>query len=332
MKASVLTTILCLCLSLRAGAQTTFPRCVVVEEFTGTHCGWCPRGLAGMMKLRQTFGDRCIGVAVHNYDTNDPMYYRPYAYAGVFSDGPGAPTCMIDRISFCDPLHGASGNICDDVSYVLQQPCYVGLELSGSYNADSTVVDAQATITAGTDLGQMTIVYVLVADSVYSADQSFMQYNSYAASPADRYPNDPEVHRFCQGGTEGTSPFRWAFDDVCIGSSYNGAGQNQADAVPPLAQGEQAVNTLRLTMPTKAVLRRTVKKRLVSLVAMLIGEDGQVVNAAKTALVPTSDAQGVETMSIEQGTMNKEVYDLQGRPASTRSSVIISKGHKRLVP
>ena len=49
------------------------PRNVVVEEFTGTGCGWCPRGLVGMEKLRQTFGDRFIGIGIHQYNSTDAM-------------------------------------------------------------------------------------------------------------------------------------------------------------------------------------------------------------------------------------------------------------------
>ena len=33
----------------------------VVEEYTGTGCGWCPRGIVGMEKLRNRFGDKFIG-------------------------------------------------------------------------------------------------------------------------------------------------------------------------------------------------------------------------------------------------------------------------------
>ncbi len=58
-------------------------------------------------------------------------------------------------------------------------------------------------------------------------------------------------------------------------------------------------------MPTKTVLRRAIKKRLVSLVAMLIDADGQVVNAAKVALSPASGTQDIdETMNYELRTMN----------------------------
>ena len=40
----------------------------LIEEYTGTWCGWCPRGFTGMEMLRETFGEDFIGVAIHNQD------------------------------------------------------------------------------------------------------------------------------------------------------------------------------------------------------------------------------------------------------------------------
>ena len=75
-----------------------YERKVVVEELTGTACGWCPRGLVGMKMLRDLYGDRFIGVAVHQFNATDPMYTPDYADID-WSDGgsKGAPCCMIDR-------------------------------------------------------------------------------------------------------------------------------------------------------------------------------------------------------------------------------------------
>ena len=42
----------------------------LVEEYTGTWCGWCTRGLVAMRLLAETYGDDFIGVAYHN---SDPM-------------------------------------------------------------------------------------------------------------------------------------------------------------------------------------------------------------------------------------------------------------------
>ena len=65
-----------------AGAQEQEPfiRHSVVEEFTGTWCGNCPRGIVGMQRLEEDFGDRFIGIAIHT-GTGEPMvipsYYSP---------------------------------------------------------------------------------------------------------------------------------------------------------------------------------------------------------------------------------------------------------------
>lgn len=324
---SLLFTLSCLCLSLTAGAQTAFERRVVVEELTGTRCGWCPRGLAGMAKLRQQFGDRFIGIAVHNYDTNDPMNNRPYAATKLF-DGRGAPTCTLDRQYFCDPLHGASGNIATDFEYELNQPCYVGVSVSGTYNEDSTVVEAHATITAGQTMSGLEVLFVLVADSVASNDASFMQYNGYAKSSPDAYPNDPEVHPFCSGGAYGVSPFQWAFDDVCIGNSYSTKGANQVDPVGTLSEGQQAERTFRLLMPTKAVLRRAFDKRKVSVVAIVLDAEGHVANADKQLI--GTNVTGIRPLGTHGSRPDTPTFTLSGQRATDGyCGLVIKNGRKQ---
>lgn len=334
MKRLLLTSIAGLCLGIHAEAQTSFLRRSVVEELTGTHCGWCPRGLAGMEKLRQTFGDRFIGIAVHNYDTNDPMYYRPYAANGVFNGSAGAPTCTIDRSDFCDPLHGATGDVCADFQYMLDQPALVGVTVSGTYNADSSVVEATAHIMAGRQIEGLSVVYTLVADSVASDLADFRQYNGYATRQASDYPNDPELHRFCAGGELGVSPFRWVFDDVCIGSSYSSQGVNQATPLASLAEGQQVDHSFRLTMPTKAVLRRAISKRHVSVVAMVLDADGRVMNADKRLVGLQPDAQAIRQQQND-GRQPAVLCDLQGRRVSPSYNrlphgIYISEGRKLL--
>lgn len=51
-----------------------FVQKVFVEEMTGTGCGWCPRGIVGMQLMKQKYGDRFVGVAIHRYNAStDPM-------------------------------------------------------------------------------------------------------------------------------------------------------------------------------------------------------------------------------------------------------------------
>jgi hypothetical protein len=77
---------------------------VVIEEGTGTWCGWCPRGFVYMKKMKNSYyPDKFIGIAVHN-GVNDPMTDATYN-AGL---GPLIsnlyPNGMVNRKYLCDPL------------------------------------------------------------------------------------------------------------------------------------------------------------------------------------------------------------------------------------
>lgn len=64
----------------------------VVEELTGTKCGWCPRGHVAMHNLSEKYGDQFIGIALHQYNQTDPMYIDDYSLG--FN---GAPSAVVDR-------------------------------------------------------------------------------------------------------------------------------------------------------------------------------------------------------------------------------------------
>lgn len=70
---------------------------VIVEEATGTWCGWCPRGTVWMDRMNNKYPDHFIGIAVHN---GDPMADADY------DDGlnaSGFPNAVVNRQGFVDP-------------------------------------------------------------------------------------------------------------------------------------------------------------------------------------------------------------------------------------
>lgn len=76
-------------------------RRVVIEEWTGTWCGYCPRGIWGMEYLEENYPDDFVGIAIHssNGSATDPMnlssYINSLAELGYVSGFPGA---LIDRM------------------------------------------------------------------------------------------------------------------------------------------------------------------------------------------------------------------------------------------
>ena len=170
-------------------------RGVVVEENTGTGCGWCPRGWAGMKKMRDKFGENFVGIAIHQYNDTDPMYCQNYAKINFG----GAPTCKIDRNETIDPFYGSEEDICVDFKEALARIATVGVSVTGKLNADNTAVTATATIEPLVS-GTYEIAYALIGDGLTGTASVWKQMNSYYQYVAANVDNDPYLSLFCKGG------------------------------------------------------------------------------------------------------------------------------------
>jgi hypothetical protein len=293
------------------------PRGIAVEEFTGTQCGYCPRGIAGMDKLRQKYGDRFVGTAVHGYasgTSDDAMFLTSWSnkYAKIFSGS--APACQLNRAyGEIDPYYGTGSDICDDFDYELSIPATVGINLTGEWNADSTQVTATATLEAVISGQNYTIEYVLIADSLTGTTKAWNQSNYYASYDAS---GDPYIDQFCKGGTYGQSTIKgWVFNDAVIATSYK-SGKNQTTAPGLLNMGEAVTNSYTLTMPTDTKLLKAITKERVAVVALVIAANGTVANAAKFYMPGFSATDGIATIQQGEGITVKSRYTLDGRQAN----------------
>ena len=266
------------------------PRGIAVEEFTGTGCGYCPRGLVGMEKLRQEFGDQFVGIGVHGYNSSDPMYLDfQRQYAAIFSGS--APACQMNRAygGEIDPYYGTANDIRDDFRDQLAIYAKAGLEVTGQWNADSTAIDATATIEGLINGGDFTIEYMLIADGLTGEESSWRQSNYYNGQSSL-----PEDMQFLSSAG---SYYYTVFNDVCIATSYV-SGKNKATAPGKVNDGVVKTNTYTLTMPTKAALLKAIDKQQVAVVALLVNKDGTIANAAKYYLRPQEVEE--ETVPLDQ--------------------------------
>ena len=288
-------------------------RGIVVEENTGTGCGWCPRGWAGMKKMRDKFGENFVGIAIHQYNDTDPMYCQNYAKINFG----GAPTCKIDRNETIDPFYGSEEDICVDFKEALARIATVGVSVTGKLNADNTAVTATATIEPLVN-GTYEIAYVLIGDGLTGTASVWKQMNSYYQYVAANVDNDPYLSLFCKGGKYSSTKVTLVYDDVMLASSYNLENANEAK-IDPLQEGKVVTNTYTLTLPTKPVLKEAIEKAgydKLAVIAMIIRKDGKIENAAKFYL--SNDSTGVEGISENKSEL-KEVarYTIDGRRIST---------------
>ena len=288
-------------------------RGVVVEENTGTGCGWCPRGWAGMKKMRDKFGENFVGIAIHQYNDTDPMYCQNYAKINFG----GAPTCKIDRNETIDPFYGSEEDICVDFKEALARIATVGVSVTGKLNADNTAVTATATIEPLVS-GTYEIAYALIGDGLTGTASVWKQMNSYYQYVAANVDNDPYLSLFCKGGKYSSTKVTLVYDDVMLASSYNLENANEAK-IDPLQEGKVVTNTYTFTLPTKTVLKEAIEKAgydKLAVIAMIIRKDGKIENAAKFYL--SNDPAGVEGISENKSEL-KEVarYTIDGRRIST---------------
>lgn len=148
---------------------------VVVEERTGTWCGWCPRGAVGMAHLEQE--PEFIGIAVHS---NDPMEVQNYdELIGTFMTGGGFPGAMFDRDNETGFNSTASVLSAFNLRKSYPVPCEVK-NLSVNINNTSNEINISGeTEWFGTIRGDYRLSCVIVEDDVIGTSSNWFQSNAY---------------------------------------------------------------------------------------------------------------------------------------------------------
>lgn len=276
-----------------------FPRAVLVEEFTGTGCPWCPRGMAGMAKMAKTFGDKFAGVALHNFNDTDPMTIS-YDKTLKFD---GAPNCRLNRGPGMDPYYGTGDDIADDFRKELSVLPFVGITLTGVYDKATEKVTAEATIEPLVS-GSFKLAYVLTADGLTGDGNAWKQANAFAQFDQKRLPED--LKPYGKGGEFGQARFKGVFDDVAIASSFSGAAVD----LPALTENNIVKNSYTLALPTKQPLRKAINVEKMHVIAFLLDAQGKVVNAVKA---PVKDVLGVNGVIASENIKEVARYTIDGR-------------------
>ncbi|MCF8348356.1 MAG: Omp28-related outer membrane protein [Bacteroidales bacterium] len=154
-------------------------RTILIEEFTGEWCGWCPIGMMGLENMIERFGDSVIVVAVH---MSDP-FESPSAGGMIGVWGGAAPTALINR-AYDTLLQDQVFSPEDWEEVIARQintpaPCNVSLD----YTFDDTSREIMATVSATFTedfVGDARLNLYIVEDSVIGVSQS----NYLSGNPA----------------------------------------------------------------------------------------------------------------------------------------------------
>lgn len=271
----------------------------VVEEFTGTWCGWCVYGIAGMEKAHEQFGDKAVLIAAHS---GDPMAISDYD--PIVNNVQSFPSSNINRIYSVYPnatnlanyLNSQLGRV--TVGTIQANAMWTGVDKT------SISIDTQTKFVYSDDNGQYGIAYVLIADGLTGTTSQWAQKNFLSGKNGD------ETMQFWYDSPEKVTGLE--FNHVAVGAwdILNGVDGSVNSTIT--ADEVQNYN-FTADISSKSVIQ---DKSKLTVAALLIDRStGAIVNAAQTAIQDYNSA-AIHTVGTNASATVVSRYTLDGRQLS----------------
>lgn len=288
----------------------------VVEEFTGTWCGWCTVGYDGMEKMHETYGDKVALIAVHN---SDPMYTN--TYDPIANKTSSYPSSFIDRAISSYP---SAGNLDYYINQQINEKVAVAsLQVSASWANSlkrSIRIDTRTKFVYSEDNGNYGIAFALVEDGMSGKTSDWAQANYLSGNV-----NYKDDYAFWYNSPSSVSGIKFNHVGIAAWDIANGV----KNSVNPIIQaGEEQEFSFNANVSTNNLIQDKTKLKVV---AMLIDRStGFIVNAAQAAVSDYDPTGIVDMESIHEG--NGSIFDMSGRKVSgqLKKGIYIINGRKVL--
>lgn len=283
----------------------------LMEEYTGTWCGWCTRGFLALELMNNLYPDDFVALAYHNSDAMEIMSSSLFP-----ANIEGFPSAVLERTYEVDPYYGTNSSsvlgIENDWKTLRSSLAPANLNVTASLDETNSKVAATADLVfpMSNKSANYSVEFALVADSLCGTGSSWNQsnyYPSYASSYANEkylsilttYPSTIEGLKFNDVIIAST---RLTGDDVALPTEIEGEATYTATAEFELSK---AVNT-----SGESLVQNINNLRVV---AILIDKStGAAVNSNKCKVV-SNEATGISATKAETTVGNAAIYDLSGR-------------------
>ena len=304
----------------------------VLEEYTGTWCGYCPRGFVGLEEMQRLYPDDFIGISYHNGDPMEVIPSSQYPWnAQVLGSFPGYPAASLDRLYATDAYcgFGAYTTFGIDQAWLSVSEVFspADVQVESEWSADGETLEATAYVTFPLDRSDCPyeVGFVLVADGLTGTDSSWDQSNYYGG--ATGWPSS--MDEFTQG------------DSYVKGLTYNFvyvarsgiSGISGSLAAPVVADEAQSVSYSFDLASIKNTSNQPVvqDKNKLRVIALLFDkETSAIVNANKADAGASSVITGVEQLKAVAPAANT-FFDLQGRRVSRPAHGLYIVNGKKVV-
>ncbi|MDE5793981.1 MAG: hypothetical protein K2I08_04600 [Muribaculaceae bacterium] len=284
----------------------------LIEEFTGTWCGYCTRGYAALEYIKENYPEFVVA-AYHN---NDPMQVTTNYPASISS----FPSAALNRGVVVDPYYGTQTSnyevpIVGDIKTLNSVVTPWVVKVDHEWESENVLVaKANVTNVVGFEDKKYKIAYILVADGLSGTTRSWFQSNNYATQQPQFI---PQLNAFCRGGEYGKSSVSGLiFNDVVVSTTgiYGIDG-----SIPTTLDADEMVEhsiSFDLSKISNALIPDKNKLRVI---AAVVDQSGNVLNCAKNE-VNDFDATSVAGISVENAPV--EYYNLNGMKVANPSNGI----------
>ena len=276
----------------------------LMEEYTGTWCGYCPRGFVGLEKMNELYPEDFVAMAYHSDDpmevtTDFPTY------------DPAFPTAYLDRQWEVDPYYGLEKDAFGiDKAWLLRSEEFgvADIDVEASWSEDKKTINIKSTTTfaRSEENANYAISYAVVADGLTGISDGWAQSNYYSEGSMG-FPQ--YMDKFTNGESHVTG---LVFNDVLVASSaYEGVEGSLPETIvkgtPYTHEFSFNVSDIVNTEGLPAIQ----DKNKVKVVAMLVSWN-EVFNANKCKV--TDIGTGIRDLNAAADRVVKtEYFDLSGR-------------------
>ena len=266
---------------------------VFIEEFTGTWCPNCPRGIVALEKLERLYGDSVVMAAIHN---DDVMACK--GYGSVTQNVEGLPYAFVDRWIGGDPYWGtgyAGFGMRDIVGRCLSMGAEATLDITKAlWNEDSTAISltTASTFFCQAAAADYALGYVVTEDGMRGEGSEWYQANNLMDDLEFAF--DDDFKRFYEGGKQIKN---MTYSHVAVGGWKPGSGYDNCFGG---SIGEGLEMTVEKTLDISAINMLQDKGRLKVITLLIDRKLGRIANVAESRVAaPTSDA--LPRTSLTQG-------------------------------
>lgn len=274
----------------------------MMEEYTGTWCGWCTRGYIALEMLNEEFGDKVVLAAYHNGDPMEVVSSKNYPVSVS-----GFPSGSINRVGTCDPYYGTGDGSVDfsirnNIVESMETAAMASIDVVADWANDAKTaisVKAVSTFLSSIENANYKVGYLLLNNGLSGEGSGWNQGNYYSSYAGQYDGTGLEILTTWPSSVEGLT-FNDVVVDVTGMMGVNGSVPTKVDFNTPYE------NEFSFDIANNTVIQD--KDKLV-VAAFIINPNGTILNANKAVVGGGSAVSAIENGLSEVAI---EYYNLNG--------------------